>query len=153
MVRACVCPRSARMHTKYTTCRYVRTYVRLYCFTTHINCMSHTHTAETHTCAYVSWVGRAKAQGRRRLMRVYMGPCMYMCVCVCVCVMAQDRERGVVWEETIIFMPKGVRMVFLSATLANASDFAGTTVAHTHTHTHDTHAGKHKHRGTPHARH
>ena len=37
----------------------------------------------------------------------------------------QDRERGVVWEETIIFAPPGVRMVFLSATLSNASDFAG----------------------------
>ena len=37
----------------------------------------------------------------------------------------QDRERGVVWEETIIFLPKGVRMVFLSATLSNATEFAG----------------------------
>eukprot|EP00891_Asterochloris_glomerata_P002642 jgi/Astpho2/2642/fgenesh1_pm.00049_%23_6_t len=37
----------------------------------------------------------------------------------------QDRERGVVWEETIIFLPKEVRMVFLSATLSNASQFAG----------------------------
>jgi ATP-dependent RNA helicase DOB1 len=37
----------------------------------------------------------------------------------------QDRERGVVWEEAIIFAPAGVRMVFLSATLANASEFAG----------------------------
>eukprot|EP00887_Chlorella_sp_A99_P003989 scaffold11.g3989.t1 len=36
----------------------------------------------------------------------------------------QDRERGVVWEETIIFMPKGARMVFLSATLPNAREFA-----------------------------
>ena len=37
----------------------------------------------------------------------------------------QDRDRGVVWEEAIIFLPKGVRMVFLSATLSNASEFAG----------------------------
>ena len=37
----------------------------------------------------------------------------------------QDRERGVVWEEAIIFAPPGVRMVFLSATLSNASEFAG----------------------------
>ena len=37
----------------------------------------------------------------------------------------QDRERGVVWEEAIIFLPKGVRMVFLSATLSNATEFAG----------------------------
>ena len=32
----------------------------------------------------------------------------------------QDRERGVVWEETIIFLPPASRMVFLSATLSNA---------------------------------
>jgi ATP-dependent RNA helicase DOB1 len=37
----------------------------------------------------------------------------------------QDRERGVVWEEAIIFAPPGVRMVFLSATLSNAAHFAG----------------------------
>ncbi|EFN51423.1 hypothetical protein CHLNCDRAFT_28067, partial [Chlorella variabilis] len=36
----------------------------------------------------------------------------------------QDRERGVVWEETMIFMPKTSRMVFLSATLPNAFEFA-----------------------------
>ena len=36
----------------------------------------------------------------------------------------QDRERGVVWEETIIFLPKQTRMVFLSATLSNAGQFA-----------------------------
>ncbi|KAL4452733.1 hypothetical protein ABPG75_008395 [Micractinium tetrahymenae] len=36
----------------------------------------------------------------------------------------QDRERGVVWEETIIFMPSDSRMVFLSATLPNAFQFA-----------------------------
>jgi ATP-dependent RNA helicase DOB1 len=43
----------------------------------------------------------------------------------------QDRERGVVWEETIIFLPKNCRMVFLSATLSNASEFAAW-VAHLH---------------------
>ena len=37
----------------------------------------------------------------------------------------QDRERGVVWEEAIIFLPKGTRGVFLSATLSNAAEFAG----------------------------
>jgi ATP-dependent RNA helicase DOB1 len=47
------------------------------------------------------------------------------------CVAIQDRERGVVWEETIIFMPKGVGMVFLSATLSNATEFAAW-VAHLH---------------------
>ncbi len=36
----------------------------------------------------------------------------------------QDRERGVVWEEVIILMPPEVRMVFLSATLPNALEFA-----------------------------
>jgi len=36
----------------------------------------------------------------------------------------QDRERGVVWEETIIILPHEIRMVFLSATLPNAKQFA-----------------------------
>jgi superfamily II RNA helicase len=36
----------------------------------------------------------------------------------------QDRERGVVWEESIISLPRAVRMVFLSATLSNAQEFA-----------------------------
>ncbi|KAK9838518.1 hypothetical protein WJX81_004706 [Elliptochloris bilobata] len=37
----------------------------------------------------------------------------------------QDRERGVVWEEAIIFLPRDIKMVFLSATLSNAAEFAG----------------------------
>lgn len=36
----------------------------------------------------------------------------------------QDRERGVVWEETIVGLPHVCRMVFLSATLSNALEFA-----------------------------
>ncbi len=36
----------------------------------------------------------------------------------------RDRERGVVWEETIIMMPNRVRFVFLSATIPNATEFA-----------------------------
>lgn len=36
----------------------------------------------------------------------------------------QDRERGVVWEEVIILMPKEIRMTFLSATLPNSLEFA-----------------------------
>ena len=36
----------------------------------------------------------------------------------------QDRERGVVWEEAIIFLHPGATPVFLSATLSNASEFA-----------------------------
>lgn len=39
----------------------------------------------------------------------------------------QDRERGVVWEETIIFLPPASRMVFLSATLSNAGQHFSTT--------------------------
>ena len=35
------------------------------------------------------------------------------------------------WEETIIFLPPAVRMVFLSATLSNATEFAAW-VAHVH---------------------
>ncbi|XP_077215010.1 DExH-box ATP-dependent RNA helicase DExH10-like [Tasmannia lanceolata] len=36
----------------------------------------------------------------------------------------KDRERGVVWEESIIFLPPEIKMVFLSATMANATEFA-----------------------------
>lgn len=43
----------------------------------------------------------------------------------------RDRERGVVWEETIILLPNHIRMVFLSATIPNATEFASW-VAQTH---------------------
>ena len=36
----------------------------------------------------------------------------------------RDKERGVVWEETIILLPDSVRYVFLSATIPNAMQFA-----------------------------
>eukprot|EP00252_Welwitschia_mirabilis_P018830 TRINITY_DN4218_c0_g2_i1.p1 TRINITY_DN4218_c0_g2~~TRINITY_DN4218_c0_g2_i1.p1 ORF type:complete len:828 (+),score=139.42 TRINITY_DN4218_c0_g2_i1:229-2712(+) len=36
----------------------------------------------------------------------------------------KDRERGVVWEESIIFLPPQIKMVFLSATMSNATEFA-----------------------------
>ncbi|KAJ2857986.1 ATP-dependent RNA helicase mtr4 [Coemansia erecta] len=36
----------------------------------------------------------------------------------------RDKERGVVWEETIILLPHQVRFVFLSATIPNALQFA-----------------------------
>jgi len=36
----------------------------------------------------------------------------------------RDRERGVVWEESIVMVPSSIRFVFLSATLPNAPDFA-----------------------------
>lgn len=38
----------------------------------------------------------------------------------------RDRERGVVWEESIIMVPHNVRFVFLSATIPNSKQFAGT---------------------------
>lgn len=36
----------------------------------------------------------------------------------------RDKERGVVWEETLILLPDTVRHVFLSATIPNAKQFA-----------------------------
>ena len=36
----------------------------------------------------------------------------------------RDKERGVVWEESIIMAPKTARFVFLSATIPNAREFA-----------------------------
>eukprot|EP00698_Gefionella_okellyi_P004389 TRINITY_DN14051_c0_g1_i1.p1 TRINITY_DN14051_c0_g1~~TRINITY_DN14051_c0_g1_i1.p1 ORF type:complete len:1036 (-),score=267.67 TRINITY_DN14051_c0_g1_i1:35-2956(-) len=36
----------------------------------------------------------------------------------------RDKERGVVWEETIILLPDKVHFVFLSATIPNAKEFA-----------------------------
>lgn len=36
----------------------------------------------------------------------------------------RDKERGVVWEETLILIPSTVRFVFLSATIPNALQFA-----------------------------
>lgn len=36
----------------------------------------------------------------------------------------RDRERGVVWEETIILVAPNVRFVFLSATIPNAREFS-----------------------------
>ena len=37
----------------------------------------------------------------------------------------RDKERGVVWEESIVLLPHKVRFVFLSATIPNAKEFAG----------------------------
>lgn len=36
----------------------------------------------------------------------------------------RDKSRGVVWEETLILLPKNIRFVFLSATIPNAMQFA-----------------------------
>lgn len=43
----------------------------------------------------------------------------------------RDKERGVVWEETIILLPDSVHFVFLSATIPNALQFARW-IAHIH---------------------
>ncbi len=36
----------------------------------------------------------------------------------------RDKDRGVVWEETLILLGREVRMIFLSATIPNALEFA-----------------------------
>ena len=36
----------------------------------------------------------------------------------------RDKERGVVWEETMILLPDNVHYVFLSATIPNSIQFA-----------------------------
>ncbi|KAI9298253.1 antiviral helicase [Neoconidiobolus thromboides FSU 785] len=36
----------------------------------------------------------------------------------------RDKERGVIWEETLILLPDKVRYVFLSATIPNALEFS-----------------------------
>jgi superfamily II helicase len=36
----------------------------------------------------------------------------------------RDKERGVVWEETIMMAPRAARFAFLSATIPNAREFA-----------------------------
>ena len=36
----------------------------------------------------------------------------------------RDRDRGVVWEESIILLPNTIKLVFLSATLSNSHQFA-----------------------------
>ncbi|KAJ1461001.1 NUC185 domain-containing protein [Pelagophyceae sp. CCMP2097] len=43
----------------------------------------------------------------------------------------RDKERGVVWEESIIMLPHSVRFVFLSATIPNSKEFASW-IAQTH---------------------
>ena len=43
----------------------------------------------------------------------------------------RDPERGVVWEESLVLMPKQARLAFLSATLPNSAEFAAW-VAATH---------------------
>ena len=58
----------------------------------------------------------------------------------------RDFERGVVWEETIHFLPDAVRYVFLSATIPNAKEFAEWIVK---THDHPCHLVYTDYRPTP----
>ena len=58
----------------------------------------------------------------------------------------RDRERGVVWEESIVFAPKNARLVFLSATLPNALEFAEWVAS---LHEHCVHVVYTDHRPTP----
>ncbi len=44
------------------------------------------------------------------------------CVILDECHYMNDRERGTVWEESIIYAPPNIQIVALSATIANASD-------------------------------
>lgn len=44
----------------------------------------------------------------------------------------RDKERGVVWEESIVLAPRSARFAFLSATIPNAREFADW-IATTHT--------------------
>jgi ATP-dependent RNA helicase DOB1 len=55
----------------------------------------------------------------------------YLCYFVVQVHYMRDKERGVVWEESIILLPHKVRFVFLSATIPNAKEFVGW-VAKTH---------------------
>ena len=36
----------------------------------------------------------------------------------------RDKERGVVWEESIVLLPPSIKLAFLSATIPNAREFA-----------------------------
>jgi ATP-dependent RNA helicase DOB1 len=58
----------------------------------------------------------------------------------------RDKERGVVWEESIIHAPEGSKMVFLSATLPNSFQFAQWI---TRLHDHPCHVVYTDHRPTP----
>ena len=58
----------------------------------------------------------------------------------------RDKERGVIWEECIILLPKAVRFVFLSATVPNGREFAAWVAA---THSLPCHLISTPHRPTP----
>lgn len=58
----------------------------------------------------------------------------------------RDKERGVIWEECIILLPKAVRFVFLSATVPNGREFAAWVAA---THEAPCHLVSTPHRPTP----
>ncbi|XP_071557796.1 exosome RNA helicase MTR4 [Temnothorax nylanderi] len=58
----------------------------------------------------------------------------------------RDKERGVVWEETLILLPDNVHYVFLSATIPNARQFAEWV---THLHNQPCHVVSTDYRPTP----
>ena len=58
----------------------------------------------------------------------------------------RDKERGVIWEECIILLPRAVRFVFLSATVPNGREFAQWVAA---THGFPCHLISTPHRPTP----
>ncbi len=51
-------------------------------------------------------------QNLRNVAYVVLDECHYM----------NDADRGTVWEESIIYAPKGLQLIALSATIANASE-------------------------------
>ena len=57
-----------------------------------------------------------------------------------------DRERGTVWEESIIFSPSNVRFLCLSATIPNAREFADWIKS---IHGHEIRVVEHHHRPVP----
>ncbi|KAE8665563.1 Protein HUA ENHANCER 2 [Hibiscus syriacus] len=79
---------------------------------------AHTSAGKTAVAEYaIAMAFRDKQRGLRNLKEVawvIFDEIHYM----------KDRERGVVWEESIIFLPPAIKMVFLSATMSNATEFA-----------------------------
>lgn len=59
--------------------------------------------------------GPAPASTPSPPLRFICPPTLHLC---------SDKERGVVWEESIILAPQSVRFAFLSATIPNAREFA-----------------------------
>ena len=58
------------------------------------------------------------------LVRAYAHSTSGSCVPAKEAACLQDKERGVVWEESIILLPDTCQYAFLSATIPNAYEFA-----------------------------